>query len=645
MKKTLLILGLILSFAFLYAQRGGDVSHRQRVAPTGDITEIPQILLSNPKGDNSDLYYGFGTTTVSYRTTVSGNFPGTQLGSAGTNMQATEYINGTWYAVSYGSYGNHFGTINLQNGSFNVIKNGFANDAMSLCYNPTNGLTYAFAWGGGSFGTVNLATGDYNAIGNTGNQAIYAAIDNLGDCYYIRFAAGNPTPFGKVNLATGQLTQLGTIPFQTNYIQSLCIDRETNELYWFAVNYTAGSYHFYKVNKTNGALTEVKSLTGIVEGNVSASGIATNTVNCEPATNVAYKVLGNDVRLTWEAPAGATPTGYRIDYNGAPLVTLGADVFTYVHTGVSEGLQQYTITALSIAGCIPLGVPVSVVVGDFCYIRLDMEDLVVDDPETGKYYGWLDAQIEVYHNGVLCGIGTVPVDANTSTEFILVPAGEIEFYWTPYQNGEWDDECAFKIYNSFGDLIYETDPNDNMQNYLYDMFFSYPNTCKTCLPPTNFTVNFTSDCAAELKWTAPSGTGSFNIYRNFVLIDNVTGTSYTDIGFDHLTTNTWAVEFVCASDNISLAATKSSICTAIKDNTGVSTFSIVPNPANNQIEITSMGNFNTVEVINFLGQTVISQPNINSNNVTLDISTLNNGIYFVRLISENGATVKKFIKQ
>jgi len=73
-------------------------------------------------------------------------------------------------------------------------------------------------------------------------------------------------------------------------------------------------------------------------------------------------------------------------------------------------------------------------------------------------------------------------------------------------------------------------------------------------------------------------------------------------------------------------------------------FSIVPNPASSHITVTAANNFHTVEVLGFLGQTIYSQSNI-GNKTTLDVSNYANGVYFVRVISENGVSVNKFVKQ
>jgi hypothetical protein len=138
----------------------------------------------------------------------------------------------------------------------------------------------------------------------------------------------------------------------------------------------------------------------------------------------------------------------------------------------------------------------------------------------------------------------------------------------------------------------------------------------------------------------------FNIYRNDVLIqENYTETSYTDTGLNPDNAYTWAVEVVCLNGDKSYPATVTNKCQeiGIKENAKTE-FSIVPNPATTRITVSASSNFRTVEVVSFLGQIVLNQSNI-GNKALLDISNLTNGIYFVRIISENGASVRKFVKQ
>jgi hypothetical protein len=144
----------------------------------------------------------------------------------------------------------------------------------------------------------------------------------------------------------------------------------------------------------------------------------------------------------------------------------------------------------------------------------------------------------------------------------------------------------------------------------------------------------------------------YNIYRDGIIIDSdVTERSYLDKEYDSTKPHTWLVKAVCLN-GIGVSAPVYASMTNCKPDTGEGitenendTFTIFPNPSSNEITISAQSNFNTIQVINFLGQTVISQSNIHSAHQTLDVSNLNAGVYFVRIGSENGSAIQKFVKQ
>ena len=77
---------------------------------------------------------------------------------------------------------------------------------------------------------------------------------------------------------------------------------------------------------------------------------------------------------------------------------------------------------------------------------------------------------------------------------------------------------------------------------------------------------------------------------------------------------------------------------------GKSTFSIFPNPTLSNITISSEKHFYAIKIVDLLGKVVYSQPN-NGNNITLNVSGYSNGMYFVRIITENGTEMQKIYKK
>jgi len=582
--------------------------------PNAQIQTEPITAENFLRGPNSQVIYKprheMGTSF--YKATLS-SFPGSAIGSSANAIQCMEYINNIVYAVNYASGVTSFGTINQSTGAWTTIKANCGIDAVSLCYNPTNGLTYFTQWNGGTFGTIDLATGAISPIASFpmgGTETIFMAIDNDGVAYGIR---NQTNTFGKINLATGEFTNITTnLSFKPTQIQNLGVDRETNELYWMAhsVDVTSNT-PVYKIDKTNGVLTSVATLSQRVE----AFAILTDAPkNCDPVTELTYEVAGNNVTLSWEAAPGS-PTGYIITMDGTPLTTVTTT--TYTHTNVPDGLHIYGVAATYSGSCIPLSVLAQVIVGNYCFFRIEMEDSYGD--------GWIGegvedfSSIQIKHGNNYLGEYTVPYDAYVAIAYPLLPVGEIEFYWVN-QGSEYDDDCAFKIYNSKNELICEKNFGD-MYGF-YGKFLTYQNDCG---------FNFIQ---------------TYSIFRDGVLLKSAhLGTTYTDIGFDKYEGHVWAVKADCEdggeSDEVEVEL---GYCINSVNDIAKTDFAIAPNPASNQITIKTAGNFNTVEIVSFLGQIVLTQSN-DGNKATIDVSNLFNGIYFVRIISENGISVKKFVKQ
>jgi len=72
---------------------------------------------------------------------------------------------------------------------------------------------------------------------------------------------------------------------------------------------------------------------------------------------------------------------------------------------------------------------------------------------------------------------------------------------------------------------------------------------------------------------------------------------------------------------------------------------LYPNPANDNFNILALSKIFKIDVLNNLGQLVLSKENMNTLNYNVDISGLVSGIYFVRIQTLNGLSVQKIIKE
>lgn len=93
-------------------------------------------------------------------------------------------------------------------------------------------------------------------------------------------------------------------------------------------------------------------------------------------------------------------------------------------------------------------------------------------------------------------------------------------------------------------------------------------------------------------------------------------------------------------DDVTITAGAGGGGTGIVENNN--TLSIYPNPATSVLNVNAEG-YSTIELVNMLGQVVYSA-NATSN-MQVNVSNLDNGVYFVRLNGANGTATQKFIKK
>jgi uncharacterized repeat protein (TIGR01451 family) len=71
---------------------------------------------------------------------------------------------------------------------------------------------------------------------------------------------------------------------------------------------------------------------------------------------------------------------------------------------------------------------------------------------------------------------------------------------------------------------------------------------------------------------------------------------------------------------------------------------IYPNPTSNVLNIESKNKISNIEIIDINGRSLLSK-SLNSNSTSINVESLSNGIYFVKVWNENGNFVQKFTKK
>jgi hypothetical protein len=72
-----------------------------------------------------------------------------------------------------------------------------------------------------------------------------------------------------------------------------------------------------------------------------------------------------------------------------------------------------------------------------------------------------------------------------------------------------------------------------------------------------------------------------------------------------------------------------------------SSITMYPNPANEVVNIVSTNDIKTIEVLNYIGQTVYTNNNVNLKNAKLNVTSFKAGVYFVKVTTTSGIKTTK----
>ncbi len=167
--------------------------------------------------------------------------------------------------------------------------------------------------------------------------------------------------------------------------------------------------------------------------------------------------------------------------------------------------------------------------------------------------------------------------------------------------------------------------------------------------PQNLTVTDNTSNVV-VSWDAVDKATSYDLYRNNKFLVNVETTSYTD--GDFLKDDELCYKVRAVFGNNKSAFTKETCVTATGDMIDEinSKVEIYPNPVNDRLYIETLTQTQTqtltqtVEIFDIYGRRQKSIVNSQQSTV-IDLSDLKSGIYFVKINTEKGNIVKRFIKQ
>ncbi len=154
-----------------------------------------------------------------------------------------------------------------------------------------------------------------------------------------------------------------------------------------------------------------------------------------------------------------------------------------------------------------------------------------------------------------------------------------------------------------------------------------------CDPITNLEVVNNHNYTLTATWTGNDAANNYKVTLNGNLVATVTTTEYTT---DQLAEGNY---IICVTA-VYPSCESEEVCSDNEEIVGIENLDdsviVYPNPANDIINIEGV-NISIVNIYNNVGQLVITQENANS----INISSLNAGVYMINIITEDGDTLVK----
>ncbi len=164
--------------------------------------------------------------------------------------------------------------------------------------------------------------------------------------------------------------------------------------------------------------------------------------------------------------------------------------------------------------------------------------------------------------------------------------------------------------------------------------------------PTNLTATANSTSSIELTWDAVENANSYFVYCNDEEIANITATTYVIENLEYNTEYCYTVTAmgVDTESDPSEEACAKTLGESLIEGTGF--FKVYPNPVSDNITVYTNLGISEVNIYNILGVNVYNETAaLNNSRLDINVSDFNEGVYFIKVKTENGETVKRFIKK
>ena len=163
--------------------------------------------------------------------------------------------------------------------------------------------------------------------------------------------------------------------------------------------------------------------------------------------------------------------------------------------------------------------------------------------------------------------------------------------------------------------------------------------------PSSLKAEVVNETSIKLTWNAIGNAITYNVYQDGEMIATVELPSYTVEGLEKSTEYCFTVTAVNQAGE---SEKSDEVCMTLGEGVEefASSFNIYPNPVSDKLYIETEVEVEEVVVYAITGVIVGQQSTVNSQqSLTIDVTNLNSGVYFVKIVTENGEVVKRFIKK
>ncbi len=164
--------------------------------------------------------------------------------------------------------------------------------------------------------------------------------------------------------------------------------------------------------------------------------------------------------------------------------------------------------------------------------------------------------------------------------------------------------------------------------------------------PENLVATPTSDYSIELTWNKVENALSYNIYRDGDSIANVANPTYTDKDLEYNTKYCYEVAAVRGdeeSEKSKMVCVKT-LGESIEELS--SSINIYPNPVENELFLETEVRVKEVSIYDIYGrQTMRQQVNETTSQQVVEVAELEAGVYFMKVVTNEGEIVKRFVKK